>query len=349
MSCGDATGTSVGSDGGWAPAELPASLPGGLEHLTRVAAGRAWLERVPALLARARERWHLELTTPFTSGSAAWTCRARREGDTRWDLVLKVSFPHDEAAHEAEALLHWQGHGAPRLLDYDVADWALLMEALTPGTPLSASSLPTERALAAGAELIATLHDAPVSAPGSFPRLEDTLASWDDLIVRRAALHTWAPTDGELRELWPGVVADLLSAPHRRVLLHGDANPGNLLASQEPSDGGGLRWTAIDPKALIGDPAFDPWPLIEQIGPDPFAASDPVAELRARAAPIAPILGTTTRAIAGWGFVRRLESALWLTDLVARDERPVEPEQRGDLERQWRETRHWHEAYVRTK
>lgn len=324
---------------------LPASLPESLQRLALAPDGRAWLARLPDLVERARERWDLDLAAPFTGGSAGWTCLARRrDGDVRWPLVLKISFPHEEAAHEADALLHWQGHGAPRLVDHDPDDWALLMRALAPGTPLSASSMTTERALRAGARVIAELHAAPVPAEGEFPTLEATIAWWGDLLHRRAAQHTWAPTDPGLVAEWDRVAEELATTPYRRVLLHGDANPGNVLASEE---GGRLRWCAIDPKALVGDAAFDPWPLIEQVEPDPFDAADPAAELLERASLVAPLLGTTARAIAGWSFVRRLESTLWLTDLVPQDARNASSAEWLDLARQWGETRAWHEAYRR--
>ena len=52
-------------------------------------------------------------------------------------MVLKISFPHDEARHEAAALRAWHGHGVPRLLGAHEDDWALLLERIEPGTPLS--------------------------------------------------------------------------------------------------------------------------------------------------------------------------------------------------------------------
>lgn len=64
------------------------------------------------------------------------------------------------------------------------------------------------------------------TAPGSFDAPAD--------VVARAA--DWA---GQLREGQP------------RRLLHGDLNPGNVLAT------GRGRWSAIDPKPWFGDPAFD--------------------------------------------------------------------------------------------
>jgi len=44
----------------------------------------------------------------------------------------------------------------------------------------------------------------------------------------------------------------------REGLSHGDLNPGNILRDDS---GGQVGWAAIDPKAVIGDLAWDPWPL----------------------------------------------------------------------------------------
>jgi streptomycin 6-kinase len=59
----------------------------------------------------------------------------------------------------------------------------------------------------------------------------------------------WRRARGLLRELPP--------TAGRRVLLHGDFNPGNVLAGRTGT------WVAIDPKPMIGDPAYDLWPLLE--------------------------------------------------------------------------------------
>lgn len=56
----------------------------------------------------------------------------------------------------------------------------------------------------------------------------------------------------------------LAESQPKKVLLHGDFYPGNVLASQrEP-------WLVIDPKPLIGDPAYD---LAQWIHNRYFAAS----------------------------------------------------------------------------
>jgi streptomycin 6-kinase len=88
------------------------------------------------------------------------------------------------------------------------------------------------------------------------------------------------------------------------VLLHGDFNPGNVLFC-----GDGQR-AAIDPKPMIGDPAYDPWPLLEQFD-DPFAYPDRVRLLRSRLDLIADQLSLDAQRIALWAVARRVETALW--------------------------------------
>lgn len=57
---------------------------------------------------------------------------------------------------------------------------------------------------------------------------------------------------------WTSCAPLPLDAP-REGLAHGDFNPGNILRDDS---GGAAGWIAIDPKAVIGDLAWDPWPLI---------------------------------------------------------------------------------------
>jgi len=89
--------------------------------------------------------------------------------------------------------------------------------------------------------------------------------------------------------------------------VHGDLNPGNILAA------GGSRWLAIDPKPMCGDPAYDLWPLLGQVD-DPFGRPEPVAVLRERVALLADLLDLDADRIAAWAFARCTESALWVWD-----------------------------------
>ena len=90
------------------------------------------------------------------------------------------------------------------------------------------------------------------------------------------------------------------------MLLHGDFNPGNILSShREP-------WLTIDVKPMIGDPNYDPWPLVEQID-DPFRAGDP-ALVRRRFQIAADALGLDLQRMLTWGVGRKTEYALTAAD-----------------------------------
>jgi streptomycin 6-kinase len=281
------------------PGVPPGVPPALLSGAGRTPEGAAWLTTLPALVDRALRRWDLVAGEPFASGSASWCAPVSRDGA---DLVLKISFPHDEARGEAAVLAAWRGHGAVRLVDAHEPDWALLLERVRPGTPMRAVRTPVLRRLAEAADVLRTLHGAP--APAQLPALHEVTASWAALLAERADR---AARDGLRIDAGLLRAADeVLRAPAvpRPVPLHGDYNPGNLLSRPDGS------WCAIDPKALLGDAAYDPWPLLEQVG-DPWRTPDPVRTLRERLLLVADRAGLDAVAAAGWGIARGADAALW--------------------------------------
>jgi streptomycin 6-kinase len=278
----------------------PVPVPDALRRgAGRTPEGAAWLAGLPALVARALDRWSLTAEDPFPSGSASWCAPVRPAGGA--DLVLKISFPHAEARDEAAVLRAWHGHGAVRLVDAHAGDWALLLGRVRPGTPLRTTRTPVPRRLGEAADVLRALHAAP--APDGLPDLADVARGWAALVEQRAdaARSAGARLDpGQVRATLAVLRAPAGPAP---VVLHGDLNPGNLLRS-------GDGWCAIDPKALRGDPAYDPWPLLEQVG-EPWRTPDPVRTLGDRARLVADRAGLDAGAVAGWGLARGTEAALW--------------------------------------
>lgn len=268
----------------------------------RTPEGAAWIAGLPVLVARARARWSLTTGDPFPSGSASWCAPARDAAGT--DLVLKVSFPHAEARDEAAVLRAWRGRGAVRLVDVDPPDWALLLDRVRPGTPLRAARTPVVRRLGEAADVLRALHAGPDGDDlPDLPDLADVAAGWATLLEHRADAARAAgarPDPGQVR-----AAATVLRAPtpDGAVVLHGDLNPGNLLRTRQ-------GWCAVDPKPLRGDPAYDPWPLLEQVG-EPWRTPDPVRALRDRLRLVADRAGLDAVATAGWALARGTEAALW--------------------------------------
>jgi len=111
-------------------------IPEGLKYLQQYPDGKVWLAALPQLLSELVRDWQLELRAPFENANVSYVAPAIR-GTER--VVLKVQWPHEECAYEAEALRTWDGHGAVRLWAQDEIRHALLLEECRPGTALAAA------------------------------------------------------------------------------------------------------------------------------------------------------------------------------------------------------------------
>ncbi len=204
--------------------------------------GERWLEELPALLAECERRWSLEIGAPFADLSYNYVAPARR---AQAQVVLKLGVPHAGLSSEIAALEAFDGAGAVRLLEADRERGALLLERLVPGTPLSALA-DDDEATAIAARVMRTLwREAP--ALHAFP----TVADWARGLERLRARHRG--TSGPLPEPLVAAAEAVFAASTRRAtkLLHGDLHSANILAS------GAGSWLAIDPKGVLGDPAYE--------------------------------------------------------------------------------------------
>ncbi|VBA57505.1 hypothetical protein LAUMK41_02481 [Mycobacterium attenuatum] len=277
------------------PASLPivATLGGRVD-------GRAWLEELPRTVARLQSRWCLRLHAPFHGGSCSWVAPAHLpDGQS---VVLKVSWPHREAVGEARALRLWDGNAAVRLLREDREHHALLLERCNPGRPLGSSHhLSVTERLLVGARVLGELWQTPVPDQAGLELLGDVTAEWADLVENRMA-RLEPGFDAGLVAHGVRMLRELPAGAARTVVMHGDFNPGNVLSS--------LRgWLTIDAKPMIGDPGYDPWPLVEQID-DPFAYTDVHSVLTERFTLITEALGEDTARLQAWGLARCVETAL---------------------------------------
>ena len=207
-----------------------------------------WLARVPQLLQGCVEEWDLRVGDPYELGAAGYAVRVELSDGTA--AVLKLIYPHREAEHEAEALRVWDGDGAVRLLAYDEARWAMLLERCEPGTLLA--SVEPDEALAVLIDLLPRLWK-PVGAP--FRPLAEEARWWADSLPAdwEAAGR---PFERRLIEAAIDRLRVLATSQGDEVLLHQDLHGDNVLAARrEP-------WLAIDPKPLVGEREFAVAPII---------------------------------------------------------------------------------------
>ena len=257
------------------------------------------------------ERWNLTAGEVFDVGFAASVLRvAQADGSP---AVLKVGYPHVESQYEAVALDAYGPGLAPALLRQDAWTWSMLLEPVEPGTSLASSALPTDAAIAEACAVHARVVACRV--PPGIPRLDDQLGMFagqarDRLRGDRSSLDGMGGATLVERAL--DDLEALLADDVPEGFLHGDFNPGNLLRAT-----GG--WRVIDPNPLVGDPAFDLWPLLTQVG-DPLGARGAtergglavdVAALEHAVALAASLTGYNARRITRWAFARTGLNLSW--------------------------------------
>jgi streptomycin 6-kinase len=252
------------------------------------AAGRAWLDDVPRLVAEVAERWSLDIGEPFQpSGMTSVAMPVARDGGGRY--VLKLRFPEPgEPLAEGAALRHYGGGAAVQLVAEDLGRHALLLERCDPGTPLLTQ--PDDFATTVIAGLLAELWSPP---PPGHP-----------YITMAAMGQRWIETIGActtlrkpLRDKTLGLLHDVTNDPGRDVVLHSDLHAGNVLrAARRP-------WLAIDPKGLAGEREVDCAPVLQ----------DRVTPERAprRMAIVTELLGVDPVRVQAWALGRAVEGAVW--------------------------------------
>ena len=290
-------------------------VPEGLQHsVVGDPGGKEWLASLDGRVARAVERWELALGEPFEAGMAAWTAPATAAaGD---DVVVKLSYPHVDARDEAAALAAWHGAGAVEVLGFDPDDWALLLRRLRPGSTLVEANLSIADHLAIGADLLRRMAEVPVPADGAFRNLidvADALAATAAERVETVLPSAPIPIDPGLCRQAIDLLRTLPRSAVRRGLAHGDLNPGNILRHDAAAEEAGdptAGWLAIDPKPVHGDLAWDPWPLLTQVGDWTTATATP-ADLADRARLVAEAVGLDAGRVVSWCVARSVESGLW--------------------------------------
>lgn len=256
----------------------------------------AWTVGLADRVTAAAARWSLDIGPAYEPGGAtAWVATARTAAGA--DVVLKLAWRHDEAAHEADGLRVWAGNAAVRLLGsgrLDELTDVLLLEPCVPGT--SASRRPALEADEVVAGVLRRLWITPPE-PHSFRSLarmcRDWLADFDaDDAARRIG-------DAGIVRAGAARFAELAADDVDPVLLATDLHAGNVLAAQrEP-------WLAIDPKPYVGDRTFDV--LQHLLNDDERLAADPAGF----AARMAGLLDLDPQRVCDWLFARSVVEARW--------------------------------------
>jgi streptomycin 6-kinase len=224
------------------------TIPANLAEAAEDEGRRPWLHTLRGTLSDLCGRWSLRVGEPYEPGGAtAWTAPAITENGKH--VVIKLMWPHPEAAHEPDALRLWAGQGAVRLHETEDLGHtiALLIERCQPGAALCSQPEPVQDGVIAG--LLRRLWINP--PPGHpFRPLEEMCNDWADEFESKT-VNRMPPLDPGVRRTAIELFRDLPTSADRTVVLATDLHAGNVLAAErEP-------WLVIDPKPHVGDPTYD--------------------------------------------------------------------------------------------
>jgi streptomycin 6-kinase len=254
----------------------------------------AWPDHGLAGLLR---RWRLTLEAPPVETPSGVVGFVRRDAAR---FVLKLPRPGGDEVSAVDVLTHFGGDGAVRVLDRGPGG-AVLLERAMPGDALTGLVLAgdDDGATAVICSVAAALHRRPAPVAAGVPRVED----W-------ACGFAWHRAAGDARV--PAALVDRASALYAILaatqdaprLLHGDLHHDNVLRDA------GRGWLAIDPKGVVGEPAYEIGAALRNPTTDParFAVTA-VADRRAWIA--AGRLGLDRQRVLGWGFALAVLSAIW--------------------------------------
>ena len=204
--------------------------------------------------------------------------------------MLKLSWPHQEAAAEHLGLRHWKGNGIVRLTAAHPADFALLLEPLDSTRDLH--SIETDDACRTIGGLLRRLNVAPAH---SVPDFREEASGWIE------PLRAYPPS---VPRRWVDRALDTFdSRPYEPKLLHLDLHYGNVLAAErEP-------WLAIDPKPVAGPSGFEVYPALRTRVDDYRGGALMHAEVRSRVELISDEAGIDLDDAREWCIARRAQRA----------------------------------------
>jgi streptomycin 6-kinase len=192
-----------------------------------------------------------------------------------------------------------------QMLEADRERGAFVLERLTPGVSL-VNMEDDERATAIAAEVMLELWRGPAGAlpdEHAFPNIADWIAG-----MQRMREHfggTTGPFPRALVEEAESLFADLLASQAAPVLLHGDLHHDNILSAER------APWLALDPKGVIGEPAYEVGALLRNWLPQLLERPDPGRVMARRVDQLAEALGIDRARIRGWGLAQAVLSAWW--------------------------------------
>lgn len=252
--------------------------------------GKAWINELPRLVAAISSRLDLRDLKEVTNLTYNYVLSGLQGNNP---IILKLGLDSEGLAREAFALKCFAGYGAVKVLAED--DGMLLLERAVPGTSLK-NYFPTNEneSIEIACKVMKKLHQASIPEHHNLPHIQDWLKAFD---------KDWSIPDVYLKKARK-LRGQLLKTTGPDVLLHGDLHHDNILQN-------GNDWLVIDPKGVIGEPAYEVAAFICNPMPDLINIQDPEEIIQMRIAMFSDLLNVPRTKIADWCFVQAVLAWIW--------------------------------------
>lgn len=252
--------------------------------------GKAWLNELHELVSAISSRLELRDLKEVSNLTYNYVLSGF-QGDN--PIILKVGLDNVGLKREAFALKCFAGYGAVTVLSED--DGMLLLERAVPGTSLKSYFPDREQeSIEIACKVMKKLHQANIPEDHTFPHIKDWLTTLDkDWNIPKHYLQKAR----KLRD-------QLLQTSEVDVLLHGDLHHDNIL--QNVND-----WVVIDPKGVIGEPAYEVAAFIRNPIPELLTHADAPNIIQGRITRFAELLELPSQRILDWCFVQAVLAWAW--------------------------------------
>lgn len=259
--------------------------------------GDAWLAGLPRAVDHLLESWGLTRAGPPRHGTCALVLPVT--GAESGETMLKVSWPHAEAATEHLALGAWANRGAVRLIRADPRRSALLLERLDPS---DLTDVDIDQACEVIGRRLAGLD---VAGHPKIPRLRDQGPRWQAKLAAASALPP------RMADQASQLLRDLTLDDAPETLLHTDLHFANVLARSPAANPAMAEdWLAIDPQPLVGDRAYEVAPAVWNRAEEMGSGSGLRWSARRRVEVICEAAGIDEDRARAWTIVREAINAL---------------------------------------
>lgn len=252
--------------------------------------GQACLNELPQLVTAISSRLDLRDLKEFTNLSYNYVLSGF-QGDN--PIILKLGLDNEVLTREAFALKCFAGYGVVKVLAEDKG--MLLLERAVPSTSLK-NYFPNreEESIEIACRVMKKLHQASIPKHHNFPHIKDWLAALDK---KQPIPDGYLKKARKLRD-------QLLKTSAAGDLLHGDLHHDNILQN-------GYDWLVIDPKGVIGEPAYEVAAFIRNPMPELLNYTDAPNIIDNRITHFAELFELPSQRIISWCFVQAVLAWVW--------------------------------------